>query len=161
MTFQKHHSKHKTCNTSLRCACWQRRARPSPTPSRPLRRRAAGLRSASSPAWRPSAGASASIYLRGGGEVRGQDRGHLMSDGGRGPSLTVDLQHRLHGAHGVGVGPLLHDGVGDGLQLEDNAKHFLFTSSSTDGSKRVRGEFLRFRRCLPFKPSAVIQRQTW
>lgn len=57
------------------------------------------------------------------GEVKGQDRS-AVTFGERGPRLTVDLQHRLHGAHGVVVGPLLHDGVSDGLQLEDNAKHF-------------------------------------
>lgn len=66
-----------------------------------------------------------------GGQRSGPGRCEVAEGGA---ALTVDLQHRLHGAHGVGVGPLLQDGVRDGLQLGDNREHFLFTSSSPEGA---------------------------
>lgn len=116
------------------CACWLQTARPSRRRSRPRLCLAAGLRSGSRPAWRRSAAASASIYL----QETGQESVSCGTASGRASSgtrprwedllpphpptglggLTVSFHHLLHGADGVSVGPLLHQRVRNGLQLQ-------------------------------------------
>lgn len=66
--------------------------------------------------------------------------------------LTVDLRDLLHGAHGIGVGSLLHDLVRERIKLEERDRRWLqrghSPSSVPEGSARVHQQLSLARETL-------------